>query len=70
MNNNMHNIIIHIIYIYNMNNNILYILSFIFGLYISKFMFTNNNHAPDSNIIKDIIYLNNNIKYKLIPYEI
>ena len=63
-------IICAILYIYNMNNNISYILSFIFGLYISKFMFTNNNHAPDSNIIKNMIYMNNNIKYKLIPYEI
>ena len=53
-----------------MNKYIYYILSFIFGLYISKFMFTNNNHAPDSNIIRNMIYMNNNIKYKLIPYEI
>jgi hypothetical protein len=53
-----------------MNNNIIYILSFIFGLYISKLIFKNNNHAPDSNIIKNIIYMNNNIKYKLTPYVI
>ena len=61
-------IICAILYIYNMNKYIYYILSFIFGLYISKFMFTNNNHAPDSNIIKNMIYMNNNIKYKLTPY--
>ncbi len=48
-----------------------YFLSFIFGLFISKFIFKNNNHAPDSNIIKNILYNNNNnIKYKLIPYMI
>lgn len=48
-----------------------YFLSFIFGLFISKIIFKNNNHAPDSNIIRNILYNNkNNIKYKLIPYMI
>jgi len=47
-----------------------YIISFIFGIYISKLLFKNNNHAPDSNIIKNIIYDNGIFKYKLIPYQI
>ena len=53
-----------------MNKYISYFLSFILGLYISKLIFKNNCHAPDSNIIKNMIYMDNNIKYKLIPYEI
>ena len=50
--------------------NICFLLSFILGLYTSYIIFKNNNHALDSNIIKNIIYNNNNIKYKLIPYKI
>jgi hypothetical protein len=51
-----------------MIKNICYLLSFILGLYFSKLIFKNNNHAPDSNIIKNTIYVNNNVKYKLTPY--
>ncbi len=50
---------------------ILYNLIFIvLGYIIGYIYFKDNNHAPNSNLIKNTVFCKNEIRYQLKPYKI
>jgi len=53
-----------------MNIIIKLIIIYFIGIYFSYKIIKKNKHAPDSNIIKNLIFYKNKNYYQLIPYRI